>query len=295
MVHPSQGRPPAQGHPQPWQAPPPQHGTPLRPQPWQGPPPQHGAPLRPRPGRKAWRVVAGVVAVCLGLPAVLAGGGLVAHAVADSRQQIPSKRYLRNLWRNLPVETLFPATIGLPDPGAREAGPGAGRGWTRAAVSPETSCGKALSGDLAREAGARGCVAAVRASYVDDTGGSAATIAIVAFGERDDTDDLDSVLRESRRDERDYGVRVLSAPGLAWADGARAGSGAWAVPDPDTPLLVAVTSGPVDGRRPGRLPPPWGRGEIQQQQDRSPWAETSVGLAESVVLRLSDEIGKVRS
>ncbi|KAB8175708.1 S8 family serine peptidase [Microbispora catharanthi] len=82
MVHPSQGRPPVQGYPQPWPGPPSQAAEPP---PGMYPPgmSRPGAPPPPRERRKAWRVVMGVIALCLGKLAVLAGGGLIAHHAVD--------------------------------------------------------------------------------------------------------------------------------------------------------------------------------------------------------------------
>ncbi|MBF8188537.1 hypothetical protein ITP53_22980 [Nonomuraea sp. K274] len=267
-----------------------------------GYPPSGQAPgyRRPPPGyppaqplrRGAGRVVAGVLVAGFGLLSTLVGGGLIAQAISNANQEITNKEFVRNLWRNLPVETIFPATIGLRDPD--HPGQSGDRGWTRAAVSSDTSCGEALTGGLAREARERGCQAAIRATYVDDTGGTAATVVIVAFGAPDADDDLDVILQDAQQEERDFGIRALPVSGARWRDNARAGSGGHSVWHPSATLFVAVTSGPADGRLAGRLPEPWGRSVTDQRADRSPWGETAKGMAKSTAAHLAAEIEKVR-
>ncbi|WP_220448225.1 hypothetical protein, partial [Nonomuraea diastatica] len=241
----------------------------------------------PRRGPGPIRTVLGVLIALFGMACVLAGGGVIAKAFSNSNQEIFNRQYANNLWRNLPAETLFPPAIGMRDPDRRGAARGA---WTRAAISPETSCGKALTGGLAKEAKKRGCQAALRATYVDGTGGTAATIAIVVFPADDSGNDLDAILHDAQREERDYGVRPLPAKGVQWTDSARAGSGG----NSAGRLFVAVTSGPADGRRAGKLPQPWGRRESHQRYDRSPWGEISAGLAKSTTAHLTDQIEKAR-
>ncbi|WP_165959979.1 hypothetical protein [Nonomuraea longispora] len=256
-------------------------------QPWTGAPPPPG-PRRRSPGPV--RIILGVLISLFGLLCTLAGAGVIAQAFSNSNQEIFNQRYAKNLWRNLPVETLFPPAIGMRDPDLRGEKQDGGGGWTRAAVSPETSCGKALAGLLAEEAKKRGCQTVLRATYVDGTGGTAATIAIVVFPADDSGNDLDAILYEAQREKRDYGVRALPAKGVSWTDGARAGSGAAST----ATLFVAVTSGPADGRRAGKLPQPWGRRESDQRIDRAPWGEIADGLAESATAHLNDQIRKAR-
>lgn len=71
--------------------------------------------LVPSGAEEGGGVVAGVIVLCRDVPAVLAGGGMIAHAVTDSRRQVPNKLYARDL----PAETLFPGTIGYLDPATR--------------------------------------------------------------------------------------------------------------------------------------------------------------------------------
>ncbi|WP_431896058.1 hypothetical protein [Nonomuraea sp. bgisy101] len=237
------------------------------------------------------RVVLGVLFAGFGVLAVLGGGGVIAKAYGNSSQMIPNKRYLANLWINVPVETLFPATIGRLDPDGEISGD---RGWTRVAVSQDTSCEAALSGAIAKEARQRGCVAALRATYLDGTGGTAATAAVLAFRDQDDTRDLEQIVHEEQ-EKSDHAVRALAAQGLQWKDAARAGSAGRGAIDIDLPYVVVVSAGPADGRRAGRLPEPWGSRAFPQKQDRSPWADTAKGVAEALARRLADEGRKVRA
>jgi hypothetical protein len=260
------------------------------PQPPSGYPHPYASQPPPRPQRSAWRVIMGLLVAGFGLLAVLGGGALVAHAYSNSRQVINNSAYADELWRNVPVEKLFPPQLGRehPDKGYRSANDE--RGWTRAAISSGTSCQAALSGELAEIAAKRGCVAAVRATYVDDTGGTAATVALIAFRDAQGSADLEGAITEAQR-KPDHAVHALAAPGTQWKDSARTGNGGRAVGGAH--MFVAVTTGPADGRRPGRLPEPWGRREIPQRQDRAAWADTAQGLAESLATRLNAETRKV--
>ncbi|MEV8636786.1 hypothetical protein AB0395_34605 [Streptosporangium sp. NPDC051023] len=309
QAHPPQAYPP-QGYPPAQHQPPAQQAYPQGPQGWPQPPappqqfppqasqqvPQQfpAPPSQSPPARRTGRVVGGVLLCGFGLLAALGGGGLVAHAVSNSRQEITDKTYMRDLWRNLPVETVFPASIGVHDP---ESESNAERGWSRVAVSQDTSCKTALSGSLAATAAQRGCIAAVRATYLDPTGGTAATAAVIAFSSEDGRKDLDAMITETQREKHgaDQAVHALAAPGLSWKDAFRAGSGGGQVFAPYVSLLVVVTSGPADGRRAGRLPEPWGGRELQQEEDLQPWAETANGLAETLAARLGAEAVKVRA
>ncbi|WP_067136505.1 hypothetical protein [Microtetraspora malaysiensis] len=234
----------------------------------------------------------GILAAGVGLLVLLGGGGVLAHAVSNSRQEIPNKAYRENLWRNVPVESLLPAEIGLQGPEKKLGDPSGERGWRRVAVSPETSCDKTLSGKLAEMAAKSGCVAAVRATYLDITGGTAATIAIVTFKEEKAKSDAVDLMGQLPGERPDHAVHALAAPGTKWNDGARAGNGGYPVMDLDAHSIAVVTAGPADGRTAGRLPQPWGRKADSQRQDRSPWGETANGLAATVAWRLSDLISK---
>ncbi|MEV0146349.1 MULTISPECIES: hypothetical protein [unclassified Nonomuraea] len=265
-----------------------------------GPPPNGPGPYGPPPQtpetgprrRGAGRIVAGVLVAGFGLVSALGGGLLVQHTFRNSEQKIRNKQYSMELWRNVPVEKLFPGAIGREDPDKKGDGPDNERGWTRVAISSSTSCDAALSGGLAKLAAQRGCVAALRATYVDDTGGTAATAAIVAFRDVTAKEDLDDHVRDGQ-DVQDHAVRALAAPGTQWKDAARTGDGGRAVFDMYAPLFVAVTTGPADGRRPGRLPGPWGNRPLEQKDDRSAWASTAEGLAENLATRLDNQIPKV--
>ncbi|MEV0612538.1 hypothetical protein AB0I81_04370 [Nonomuraea sp. NPDC050404] len=260
-----------------------------------GPQYQYPYPQMPpdpvRPPRSAWRVALGLAVAGFGLLAVLGGGALVAHAYSNSQQNIHNPEYSRQLWRNVPVETLFPARLGREHPDKGYSTPNDERGWTRAAISSDTSCQKALSGALAQAVAKRGCVAALRATYVDDTGGTAATVALIAFSDRKaERADLQDIIREAQ-DKPDHAVRALAAPGTKWNDSARTGNSGETVGD--APLFVAVTTGPADGRRPGRLPGSWGKRVYHQQEDREAWEHTAQGLAGSLSTRIYAENRKV--
>ncbi|MEU1876675.1 hypothetical protein ABZ470_05135 [Streptosporangium sp. NPDC020072] len=278
-----------------------QPGTPYRGSQPSAPPPQNGqAPYPPgpqesqaAPRRGIGRIVAGTLVAGIGLVVALGGGTIVARAVANSEQEIISKEYMRNLWRNVPVETVFPASIGVRDPDATVS---VEKGWTRAAISQDTSCKAALSGRFAAAATRHGCVAALRATYLDPGGGTAATAVVLALPNENDRSDLTDVLTRTQDDEggAEQAVHALGVPGVRWKDGARAGSGGISVFAPYATLFVVVTSGPVDGRVAGHVPQPWGKGQFKQQEDREPWKMTAYGLAQTLSTRLKTEAEKVR-
>lgn len=301
--HPQQQAPPPQMYPPqgqpgaPYQTPYPPQAYPQRqPAPPQAPPqmtpPGHtGAPEAPRRG--VGRIIAGVLVTGVGVVAALGGGTIVARAVANSRQEIVSKDYMRDLWRNVPVETIFPASIGVRDPDVNVS---VERGWTRVAVSQDTSCKTALSGQFAAAAARHGCVAALRATYLDPSGATAATAVVVALPNENDRSDLIDVLTRTQDDEGgvDQAVHALGVPGLRWKDSARAGSGGISVFAPYATAFVVVTSGPIDGRVAGHVPEPWGKGQFKQREDREPWMRTAYGLAQTLSVRLKDEAAKAR-
>ncbi|WP_048584652.1 hypothetical protein [Streptomyces viridochromogenes] len=114
---------------------------------------------------------------------LVGGGALTAHAYSNARQEIPNDESGKVLWRDEPVDKIFPTTLG---------GRGGYNGglydreqaiWNRAGISPETDCDKGITRYTLKAAQENGCKAVLRATYVDSTANMVATVAVVVLPE----------------------------------------------------------------------------------------------------------------
>ncbi|GHG67683.1 hypothetical protein [Streptomyces griseocarneus] len=145
-------------------------------------------------------------AVCL-----FAGLGLIAGAAAGSwltggRPEPPAAEaaYERGgtLWRDVPVDELFPRSVH-----GDAAGPGgARRDWTRIGVAPDGDCRGAFDPPLAEALAPVGCRRLLRATYADVTSSSVTTVGLLV------TDTGTAGMRELR--ERFSAERLDERPGL---------------------------------------------------------------------------------
>jgi hypothetical protein len=123
------------------------------------------------------RLVSAVL--CLMLGAGLLGGAAVGSWLSGdvSEEAAAERRFeeLRSLWRELPVDELFP-----PEVDGEGAGPGgADRTWIRIAVAPDGDCEDAFDSELSEVLAPTGCQRLLRASYADDTGTSVTTVGLL--------------------------------------------------------------------------------------------------------------------
>ncbi|MDT0269960.1 hypothetical protein RM844_27135 [Streptomyces sp. DSM 44915] len=178
-VPPPPGRPPQPAAPAaPFAVPP---GYPAPPPPY-APPPPAGRP--PVPGR-AWRALgarlpgrmAGAV-LCLVLGTGLLGGAAAgAWLAGDDGSEAAAGVWEsgRDLWRELPVDELFP-----PELTATGAGPGgADRRWLRLGVAPDSGCAEAFDPLLAEVLSGAGCHRLIRATYTDETETTVTTVGLL--------------------------------------------------------------------------------------------------------------------
>lgn len=137
--------------------------------------------LRVGASRGTARLVGGVL--CLVLGAGLLGGSVAGAWLTDD--QIPTAAEVayddaRALWREVPVDELFPAE--LMGPGA---GPGgADRRWLRVGVAPDSDCAQAFDRLLGQALAPVGCHRLLRATYVDETETTVTTVGML-FTEAD--------------------------------------------------------------------------------------------------------------
>ncbi|MFH0245135.1 hypothetical protein ACGRHY_22555 [Streptomyces sp. HK10] len=229
------------------------------------PPPRFAAPLvypdvpaaAPAPGRRVRgpaRTAAAAVCLVLGF-GLLGGAAAGAWLTGDSGER-PAADYAeaRSLWREIPVDTLFPRTLR-----GRGAGPGrADRRWTRVAVAPAADCRNAFDPLLAEALSPAGCERLLRATYTDETGSGVTTVGLL-FTEADEKGMR--ALRE-RFDEKNLELRAdlmprpYAARGTAAARFGDAQRASWTVrPLTDAPVVVYTVSGFADGRTVGEPQP----------------------------------------
>ncbi|MFI6764227.1 hypothetical protein [Streptomyces sp. NPDC050355] len=231
---------------------PPWPGTPL---PHQTPGAAPGIPAgtRPRPsaGRRL-RGRLGAAAACLVLGIGLIGGAAAGSwLTADSADAPPTPEAAfaagRDVWRNTPVDTLFPRTIqGL------GVGPGgADRTWTRIAVAPDSGCTGAYDRPLAQVLARAGCVRLLRATYLDATRSSVITVGVQTA----EADAAGMMALNARFSTKSLGSRTdlmplpYAAKGTPAEGFGRAQRASWTVRVlTDIPVIVFAVSGFADGR-----------------------------------------------
>ncbi|MBO0511283.1 hypothetical protein [Streptomyces beijiangensis] len=234
----------------------------------------------------------GFVIALVGVLLLTGGSALAAHAYSNSRQTTPNYKYGLSLWKDEPVDHLFPETLGGKDADYEGKLSNTGRAlWRRLGISQETACDKGLSAKTLAKAKELGCEAALRATYVDPTGNTIATVALMVIpgGEskrREMADFFDG------REGLEAAVHALAVPGSlaeGWTDAVRSGSGLLPVGGDSMPYVVAATAGAADGRVAGGLPGEWGEEDVDGKMDRTSWQGSATDLASSFVSYI-DEI-----
>ncbi|WP_284580222.1 hypothetical protein [Streptomyces sp. 2P-4] len=189
--------------------------------------PSRGAGRRGQPQRLV-AVLCAVVGTGL-----LAGTALTGWAERHAAGRVPSAdaayRKAGSLWRDAPVDALFPPVLAGPG-----AGPGgADRTWTRVAVAPDADCAAALAAEWQAAFAGTGCTRVLRASYTDATRSSLVAVGMVFTpGEASAMAGLQG--------------RLGAPPGFGFADERRA---AWtAAVLPEGPVVVYTVAAFADGR-----------------------------------------------
>ncbi|KOG50485.1 hypothetical protein ADK74_02080 [Streptomyces decoyicus] len=176
-----------------------------------------------------------------------AGGWLTEKAVGSPPDAEAAFAKGHDVWRNTPVDTLFPRTVnGL------GVGPGgADRTWTRIAVAPDSACKGAFDPKLAAALAPAGCVRLLRATYVDATRSGFITVG----AQITKADQAGMMALNTRFSTKNLGIRTdlmplpYAAKGTLAADFGRAQRASWTVRVlTDLPAVVFAVSGFADGR-----------------------------------------------
>ncbi|UNZ21558.1 hypothetical protein HC362_05420 [Streptomyces sp. 891-h] len=258
------------------------------------------APFPPRPKKNTGRNCLTAFLSIVGALALLAGGALTAHTFSNANQDIPNRTgYGPVMWRNEPVDKLFPKTLG-PRTGQSDADDPKSAEWHRLGISEKTGCSEALTGTLAAEADKHGCKAVLRATYTDPTGNLVATVALIVLPKTDDPEAGMSSFFDAEKDKdtASHGVKAFPVPDTVaadWKDADRNGSDGTQTTGPGLPYAIAVSAGSTDGRKAGRLPGDWGRTELDAKSDRMPWREAAGTLAEDLNMHLGDLLNEETS
>lgn len=190
-------------------------------------------------------------AACLVLGLGLLGGAAAGAWLTDEPEQPPAAQRVyeevRALWRNVPVDDLFPPTVR-----GRKAGPGgADREWIRVAVAPDSGCSHAFDEALAEALAPAGCRRLVRATYVDATISNVITVGVLftEAGPARMRQVHDRIERDGLLARRDAMPRPYAARGTAAADFGDTQRASWTLRvHTDAPLVVYAVSGFADGR-----------------------------------------------
>jgi hypothetical protein len=206
--------------------------------PW---PPLPGPP--PRRRRGALRTaLALVVALCCLVVAGVAGEKVHAELTREpTRAELSAAAAaaVAGRWQTWPAGRIFPADLGygtslLTQETARRAG-----------VAPGTACASAVDPGLDRLAARDGCLAALRATYVDQLQGVVYTVGVLAFGSPHRAAAFAHGLPRNRSPVT--GLRAQGFPGTAVAafdDAARQAATA----RQKGPYVVLTVAGYADGR-----------------------------------------------
>ncbi|MEW2517593.1 hypothetical protein [Actinacidiphila alni] len=223
-----------------------------------GPPGQPGpygdgwaAPQEARRGRRAraW------AAVCLVLGVGLIGGAVAGSAINHKPRTVPPPvngsveafAAVRQVWRNTPVDALFPPTVS-----AKGAGPGgADRTWSRIGVAAPAGCTAAFDPLLQQVLAPAGCSKLLRATYVDSTSTTVTTVGLLVTAAESPTMRGLSSRWSSQHlgDRTDLLPRPVAFPGTAAASFGARQRGSWDVQvAADLPFVVYAVTGFADGR-----------------------------------------------
>lgn len=207
-----------------------------------------------RPGRarrRAGVATAACLVLGLGLIGGATAGAVINHGpraerpVADGSPEAFARA--REVWRNVPVDQLFPPVVAQ-----QGAGPGgADRSWTRIGVAQPATCAGAFDPLLLRVLAPTGCVRLLRATYVDSTSSTVTTVGLLVTS--GDAAAMNALNRrwtdQNLGDRADLLPRPVAFPGTAAAGFGPRQRGSWTVQvSADLPFVVYAVSGFADGR-----------------------------------------------
>ncbi|WEB40106.1 hypothetical protein MOV08_13005 [Streptomyces yunnanensis] len=228
----------------------------------------------------------------VGALALLAGGALTVHTYQNYNQSMSnSTGFGPTMWRNEPIDKLFPEALGF-KPNARSDSTDPKRAqWHRLGISEKTGCDEGLNSALVTEVKKLGCRGVLRATYVDPTGNTLATVALIAFPKDTKSEPMHGFFsdREGKASSEDL-VQAYPVPGTLaanWSDAQRNGSAGDSSNTLYIPYAFAASAGAVDGRKAGHLPGQWGK--YDGNQDRRPWT----GAAQSLIRTLETHLGEL--
>lgn len=156
-------------------------------------------------------------------------------------------RTAADLWRELPVDDLFPRN--LPGDGA---GPGgADRRWVRLAAAPDSDCKAAFDELLTKALSPVGCQRLVRATYIDETSSSVTTVGMVftRAGPEGMNTLRERFAGENLSERTDLMPRSYPVRGTVAADFGDSQRASWTIRVlTDAPIVVYAVTGFADGR-----------------------------------------------
>ncbi|MFI0896503.1 hypothetical protein [Streptomyces sp. NPDC020983] len=195
------------------------------------------------------------IAVCLVLGLGLIGGAVAGAVLDRGPQAAPAAApgsaaefaQARLVWRDAPVDTLFPPVVH-----GKGAGPGgADRTWTRIGVAAPGGCAGAFDPLLDRVLAPTGCAKLLRATYADSTSTTVTTVGVLVTA--GDAAGMSALGRrwtaEHLGGRTDLIPRPVAFPGTAAARFGTAQRGSWDVRvSTALPFVVYAVSGFADGR-----------------------------------------------
>lgn len=212
---------------------------------------EHGRPGGARK-RRSGRLVASWLLLAVGL------GGLAVSAIGIAHQLLPrrftpSQRRaiaaweVQRRWRALPAGSIFPGSVPYQiSGGVLDGGNALTLAAERLQISPATDCTTAATGRAAAMLLAHGCSAALRATYVDASGGLVATVVVAVLPSASAAHAVWAGL-SSAADPAGFLVRPLAvsgSPAAHFGDSQRQVSRAADA----GPYVVMATAGFSDGR-----------------------------------------------
>lgn len=288
---------PHQPHQQPYQTQQPQRPQ----QPYQSHPPAQGQAPHPAPVPAPPPAKGGAARGCLagalgfvGLLGMLGGGLLVGHAYSNASQDIPNRDgYGPTMWRNEPADKLFPDSL-APRVNATTTRPDTSRAtWHRVGISEDTDCAKGLNQVTSAAVAKLDCEAVLRATYVDPTGNTVGTVALIVLPAGQSAKDEMTAFFEKDEDKLDpeVGVKAFAVPGTIaakWSDARSNGGAGVAIAESSLPYVLVASTGAVDGRRAGHLPGEFGSHNWDAGDDRAPWRGAAKALCDDADYHLGD-------